>query len=224
MPPSPNKNMIKDLKQIPKEKYQDLVLADLGAYTLALLEKMNQELTIENICVALSKMFPEKFSMVGYPEYPDGMRGNRTLMQMQPKYKNYATGSATKGYRLTQYGRNAAEGLENVFIDEKATSAAGTPSYKKRRPQKEAKRTITPADEIQRVRESEIFKLFQTGSLDKARGMDFLEIINAFTETPPLELRKRLSGIKDAAENVSDKEVLSFLSECKNKFGKMLRD
>jgi hypothetical protein len=46
---------------------------------------------------------------VGWPEYPDAFRTNRSLLQGQPKYRNWLTGSASKGFSLNERGPKSRE-------------------------------------------------------------------------------------------------------------------
>lgn len=63
------------------EQYRDLPLTDLAAYAMMVLESKGTPRVIEHVTVALFELFPAKFAMVGYPQHPDGMRANRTLLQ-----------------------------------------------------------------------------------------------------------------------------------------------
>src|SRR5262249_4215492 len=101
------------------DKYADAALTSLTAYSLFWLHRWQLPRTIEAIAILNWRLFPEKFSMVGYPEYPDAFRTNRSLLQMQPKYRNLLTGAATKGFSLN------AKGME---IGEELTALLGPPA------------------------------------------------------------------------------------------------
>lgn len=49
--------------------------------------------------------------MVGWPEYPDAFRTNRSLLQGQPKYRNWLTGAASTGFSLNDRGLQRAHDL-----------------------------------------------------------------------------------------------------------------
>jgi len=214
--------MIPKLEPVDENAYQSYPLADLAAYTMAILEDNSTPLTIENITVALFWLFPVKFSLVGFPEYPDGMRANRTLLQMQPKYRNYATGSATTGYSLTALGRRIADRMRAALAD-----AQSNIRLNKDLPQQdtviERPRTIQDADLIRKVRESDLFMKFAQGKLDEARGLDFMAMIEAFSHTPPDVIIRKFKQLVAVAERSNDPAVIRLLSECKHRFGSFMR-
>ena len=80
------------------DRYPDAALTSLTAYSLFWLHRWQLPRTIEAIAILNWRLFPEKFSMVGYPEYPDAFRTNRSLLQMQPKYRNLLTGAEFTHY------------------------------------------------------------------------------------------------------------------------------
>src|SRR5712691_7190785 len=104
----------KDLAKIAakdKALYKDESLAALTVYTLFWLHQWQLRRTIEAVSVLNWRLFPDKFGMVGWPEYPDAFRTNRSLLQGQPKYRNWLTGAARIGFSLNQRGVEIAREL-----------------------------------------------------------------------------------------------------------------
>ena len=54
--------------------------------------------------------------MVNFQEYPDAFRTNRSLLQMQPKYRNLLTGAATKGFSLNERGMDMGQGIMETGV------------------------------------------------------------------------------------------------------------
>jgi len=215
----------KGLSPFSEDTYRDLPLANLAAYAMAMLDDASVPLTIENITVALFKLFPVCFAMVGFPSYPDGTRANRTLLQMQPKYRNYATGSAKRGYSLTALGRKAAEATETIL-----TSAGSKPhirlGYERDAAAKRgngAPRTIHDEDLLAQVRESLLFQAYIRGDLDTTLGVDFLGILGVFSHTPKALVRRELKHLQEAAERQGDQVLQDFLRECRQRFSGYLQ-
>ncbi len=104
----------KDLVKVtPKDPAEctDISLAYLTAYSLYWLHKWQLRRTIEAVAVLNWRLFPKKFAMVGFQEYPDAFRTNRSLLQGQPKYRNLLTGAASKGFSLNERGLEVAREL-----------------------------------------------------------------------------------------------------------------
>src|SRR5437660_7065532 len=90
-------------------------LPHLTAYSIGWLATWEIPTTYENISVLNARLFPAQFALTGFPESPDAMRTNRTLLQMRPKYRGFATSDPRKGVFLTEKGRDAAaRGMEAV--------------------------------------------------------------------------------------------------------------
>src|SRR4051812_16271551 len=104
------RDLVKIAPKYPKI-YEDLALTSLTAYSLYWLHAWELRRTIEAIAVLNWRLFPVKFAMVGFPEYPDAFRTNRSVLQCQPKYRNLLTGAATKGFSLNDRGVEVAREL-----------------------------------------------------------------------------------------------------------------
>jgi hypothetical protein len=217
---SAGSDRIRKLSTFSEEKYSSLPLAQLAAYVLKRLKDLEEKPTIENVCVILYRLFPKRFSMVGYPEYPDGMRVNRTLLQLQPKYRNYATGSATKGYMLTPLGNRIAEGVASKLSNENAEAISQAHSEIIADPA--SKRTFTSDHVLAEVRKNEIFDLYRSNDLDSAMGVHFLAMLDAYAHTRKEELKRKFRDIKKSAKECQDDEILAFLKECEHRFAGLL--
>ncbi len=216
--------MTLELQRIPEELYDGLPLTDLAAYAMAVIEELGHPLTFENVTVALYLLFPSRFAMVGYPQYPDAARSVRTLLQMQPKYRNMATGGATTGYSLSPAGRRAAERLSAAFGRHSASAQATPPDVevvKAARGTGRA-RSVHSEDQVARVRDSELFRRYRGGEADSARGVDFLSIVDAFSHTPRAVIRRRYNELVAAAQDVGDEDVLKLLKYCKQRFAALM--
>src|SRR5712671_4689523 len=93
------------------DSYAEIPLAILNAYSLYWLHKWELRRTIEAIAVLNWRLFPKRFSMVGFSQFPDAFRTNRSLLQGQPKYRNLLTGSAGQGFSLNARGMEVARDL-----------------------------------------------------------------------------------------------------------------
>jgi len=95
------------LKADPKEKkgYRGFSLVHLTAYSVYWLTQWGIPTTYENVSVLNARLFPADFSMQGFPELPDAFRTNRSLLQMRPKYRGFATSHPHKGVQLGETAR-----------------------------------------------------------------------------------------------------------------------
>ena len=87
-----------------REAYRSFSLVHLTAYSVYWLTHWRIPTTYENVSVLNGRLFPGDFGMRGFPDLPDAFRTNRSLLQMRPKYRNFATSNPRKGVYLTEKG------------------------------------------------------------------------------------------------------------------------
>ena len=124
--------LVEAFDPVAAEKYRDLSKDSLLCYAVTELKSISVPVTFENVTVAAFKLFPEHFSLVGFHNYPDASRVNRTLLHARPKYRDLIIGNATSGYTLTSKGesvaRQVAADLESPRRVPKAKRSPAAPS------------------------------------------------------------------------------------------------
>ena len=122
----------KSLKPYNLELYQGEALSKLTTAGILKLSEVEMDTSYDNITVILYKLFPEKFSLINFPEYPDTLRVNRALTS-HCITAGYVKGNLkTNFYTLTISGRKIAEDLLEKI-------EAGTKSQTKRSDLKRSK-------------------------------------------------------------------------------------
>jgi len=187
----------------------------LAVYALGILEENGMPRTQEAISVALFLMFPEKFSMVGFPQYPDTERVNRTLLQLGQKYRNWATGNRHVGYTLNDAGHHVLDQTK-VFLRD-----PGLQAPKKKTPRI---RTRDPNAEIMEIQESNLFRAFSTKHTENVNEYDFWELMQAFPYTPRAALRNRFKEMREAARLAANNQVMEFLRWVQGTYSKFFEE
>src|SRR3990172_3244118 len=96
---------ILELKEESHSKYQSIDLDKLVMYAISKLDEIDAELSVENIIVATYKIFPKKFSLIGYPEFPDNSRIEKALWRSKGKRRGWLEGKTSHAFALTEKGR-----------------------------------------------------------------------------------------------------------------------
>ncbi len=174
----------------------------LAIYAIALLEENGIPRTQEAVTVALFLMFPEKFSLVGFPQYPDTERVNRTLLQLGDKYRNWATGNKHVGYTLNDAGRHVLDQTQSLLRKPELQAP------KKRTPRE---RTRDPNAEVAEIEQSNLFRAFGSKQTEKLNEYDFWELMQAFPYTPKQALKNRFKEMQEAARLAAREDVIEFL-------------
>jgi hypothetical protein len=203
------------------DQYSETALTSLTAYSLFWLHHWQIPRTIEAIAILNWRLFPEKFSMVNFQEYPDAFRTNRSLLQMQPKYRNLLTGAATKGFSLNERGMDVAKELTKVLGVPTTSAGAVLGTVQKestRISPKSAARSIEPAREMLRIRESKLFEKWKSGSMSDRDLIHVHALLQIFDHTPAVVRKRAMKDLIDSASKQSDDEIGRFLQDVKRNF------
>jgi hypothetical protein len=211
------------LKADAKERnaYRHFSLVHLTAYSVFWLSQWEIPTTYENVSVLNGRLFPNDFSMQGFPELPDAFRTNRSLLQMRPKYRGFATSNPREGVHLTEKGSAAANAVLTAIGPpsfEGRVVPASTPEIDPRRPNKDKDKSRNPANIVQDIRSKILFRHFREGKLPEAEIVHLLGLVGLYDHTLPGELRKAFSQLRKDAQETSDDEVLRFLDSVADRF------
>jgi len=184
--------------------YENLDLNRLAVYAICLLDRNNLLVTFENIVVALFIMFPKKFGLVGFEQYPDSARVNRALLQLRPKYRNWATGSPSRGFRLTPAGL--------LIVDETTKLLSARKAGKKEGRTSKRARTLLPSAELEkRILKSSAYVKYSENREEQIDKMEILELLRAVPHAPISVLNNYLRELENVAQEAKRPDVLEFL-------------
>src|SRR5438309_383340 len=116
MPKRSSPRQVESFESYAEAKYANVDLTGLAAFSVKRLQDLQIPTTFENLVVTMFRLFPSKFCLEGFPSYPDAARVGRTLLQLGPKYRNWARGSVQKGFVLTEAGTNKASKVAAMLI------------------------------------------------------------------------------------------------------------
>jgi len=208
------KKILGGLKKLPAINYDDFDLDRLVVYALSVLEENKISLYFDYIAVALFKLFPRKFSMANFRQYPDTNRISKALRRLtDQKRKNWATGNIENGFYLTDLGREMAKQV--------STSLKNPVPKKDRKPVVVGKsRGKSPSDDVKEIKTSEAFKKWFSD--EEVNNHEFFAFLKAAPYTQKQLLAEHLRKLKVSATTAKDKEVLEFLSWLEKKFTNLL--
>jgi hypothetical protein len=195
-----------------------LSMAHLTAYSVQWLTVWEIPSTYENVSVLNARLFPFKFTLAGFPEFPDAMCTNREILHLRPNNRGWGTSDPRKGVFLNEKGREAAA---------KVREAVGPPSFDGEVVPSEApladsgrsaKRTYSPAQDLRERRSRLLFRWFKEGRLEEADVVHLLGLLGLYDHTRPVELRREFKRLRDVASSLRDEEFLSFLDAVQKQF------
>jgi hypothetical protein len=196
----------------PESSYREVDLTGLAAFSILRLHELNVPMTFENLVVALFKLFPAKFSLVDFAQYPDAARVGRTLLQLGPKYRNWARGSVQKGFVLTEAGVAKARSVANVI------AGANVPKHQ-RTQHKPLPRTMDLSKDISTIEQSALYrKWINDGKISQSNSMELFDLLGAYAYTPSRVLRDRLKLLESTAIQVNRPDIVEFLNVVRKEF------
>ena len=201
------------LARFEESLYRDIDLNRLAVFGIALLRDMGIAFTMERLSVVLFRMFPAKYAMTEFESYPDQLRTQRAVLQLRPKYRNWAEGSVRQGnVTLTQDGLHALEQVRELL--ERDVSQIG---------EEQGKRVVVrPRDVSEKwmvmVETSTLFSKFREDIRDEDLVWDFYDLLRVSEGTERATVRKNLSRLEDYAEAVGREDVIEFLRWVRREF------
>lgn len=137
-----------------------------------------KSLKYEDIVVKAFELFPEEFALRGYPQYPDASDIHKPLYG--PLKRGGHVLSANKMFRLTTKGLTYAERL---------TGVSGGKAERIDR---------ANSKELERLAESDAFRLFREGQKEQILDTDFFSYLGTTVRTPKNDFIGRLKAVDDA--------------------------
>jgi len=200
--------------------YKGESLAALTVYSLFWIHQWQLRRTIEAVSVLNWRLFPDKFGMVGWPEYPDAFRTNRSLLQCQPKYRNWLTGAASTGFSLNERGLDVARELLSKLGPPSTTTgeAASLRSVDTVGPQSARPRSVEPQRELDRARKSRLFEKWQAQVMSERDLIHVHSLLGIFDHTPTKVRNKKMKDLERSAEDTDDAEMTAFLADVRAQF------
>lgn len=197
------------------KSYIDSSLDELVTYSVSILSNEGKEATFENIVAKSYELFPEKFSLVGYPQWPDSSRVNKSWLRCRTDFK-YIQGTVKTGFSLT------SKGLEIV---EKVQKRLNRPASEKNIISKKRTRARTKEEQfMNEIERSEVFKKYlRDRESVEISHFEFSDVLYCTLESSPKALSDHLEKLKEYAQTYNRNDVTNFLLFLERKFSELLK-
>ncbi len=194
---------LSSLKPFDRDRYASLDLDRLAVYALYYVTQAGLEPSYENTTVASFKMFPEKFSLEGFLQYPDAGRVHECLVLHGIYGKNWIKGNKRHGFVLTDKGRQALE-------EAKAALEGASPARPTRKVEKEGVQRSAALAFVSHITKSVAFKKFQSGSMEIS-DYETCRMLNLNLDTEPRIRENALQRAFNYTHKLHREDILAFL-------------
>ena len=203
--------------QFSPDIYGRIALNDLVTYAVYFLSQTGREISAEDIVAACFKLFPARFHLRGYAQWPDSTVVNKRWVDCRDK--GFLQGSTAAGFSLTAKGLELAEKTGAILSGKQrqfAKPGLGKVSGEMR----------TRAGRfVKSLESSEAYQKFcAAGSADTIAEFDFRNMLLCTMETSASTLRNNLEQFRQYASLYQRKDLLDFLDCCQSKFASLLSE
>lgn len=191
--------------------YSKKTLNDLVVYAVYYLHKQGSEITAEDIVSACFVLFPKRFSLQKYPQWPDSAIVSRRWSDA--KSRRFMTGNAVKGFKITATGIRQARKIEKSLGKVKRAAPAAKQTV-------HGELKIRAGRFVRSMETSDAFTHYKQKR--EINEFDFRSLLLCTMESPPETLTRNLVQFKEYAGIRERADLLKLLSHCEEKFAGLL--
>jgi len=205
-----DKDKLKELKPFAESKYKNIDLDHLMMYVMKELERIKTNLSYENAVVAAFKIFPKKFSLLGFEEYPDSNRVDQCLWRCSGKTRQWLGGKARQGFKINPRSR--------VIFKESADLLEGRKPTKTRAISQTRRKESILAETL----DSSAYKKYVENNGNLITESEFCFLLQGTLDSEKDTLKRNLNLLKMFADELDRKEITAFLEWIENRFKSFL--
>ena len=192
-----------DIEELPYEQYINIDMNRLAVYGIWYLEENDIQNTFENLVVCLYRLFPNKFHLKSYEIYPDSSKILRTLMQLRPKYRNWAIKNENGGYELNINGEAILEQTKLLLT----TSYDG----------KESRDEPIVHDDVDPILHSDVYQKYLNGKESEIQLYELYKLFHFQSHTSKHDIEKKMRDYKRISRQRNNKHLEQFIIFSSNK-------
>jgi len=198
------------IKAFDPSTYENADLDSLVVYTAVVLEHLGVELSLENIIVGAFKLFPKRFSLLGYPEFPDATRVEKSLWRCKGKEKKWIDGKTRHGYLLN----DKSEIIAKQTKDQLSGLALRKPRNASRMRRKDSL--------LKEIIDSPAYSKYISGEGESISQSEFCYLLQGTLDSSRETLKENLVSLKRLTEELQQGDILEFLNWLEQRFKNFL--
>jgi hypothetical protein len=205
-----DRDNILELVPLKEGKYINVDLDHLMIYAMGQLHKLNADLSFENAVVAAFRLFPKKFALLGYPEYPDSDRVMNCLNRCV-KPKHWLNGKPRQGFILNERSDKHIKEAEDLI--------SGLAQEKSKAFSKTRRKELVLSELIS----SQAYKKYRKGQGDLISESEMCNLLQGTLDSDRQTLKDNLNSLKMFSKELDRKDISEFLSWVEQHFRNYMR-
>jgi len=201
--------------------YEKIPLSDLVLYSIFSLQNQKIETSSENIAVENFELFPKKFSLQSYPEYPDANRVRRELQRMEGGKFQIGGDQLIEGNLKTTY-KFTDKGLERLNQIQTLLKTGRAEKNKIERKIKDSRGKIGRV--LNEIEKNPLYKKFLLNGENTEISEPLLrDLLFATMETSDEKLRSNMKALVEYCDAANREDLKVFLLFICKKFSKIFK-
>jgi hypothetical protein len=197
---STEETLVETLKALDEKVLSHVDNDRLILYVVSALVEQGFEPTFDKIVVAAFKIFPSRFSLIGFSQYPDAKRVHDCLWHCTYKTKRWLSGNAKSGFGLTEKGE--------YMLNETRSRLTGEVESSKEFDTKARRKEVYF---VELLKKTSAFRKFTEGNGYLISSVEVRELLRVGNETSKEILRKNLLRYLEYAQKLEARDAEEFL-------------
>lgn len=202
-----DKEKIMALKSFDLKEYENIDLDHLMMYAMGKLYELGADLSFENATVAAFKLFPKKFSLEGYLEYPDSNRAGHCLWRCST-HRQWLSGKSRQGFIIN--GRS-------MKIIEETKKMLGAKATFRKKPHATSQ-TRRKEALVAEAESSAAYKKYRQGNGGGITEAELCFLLQGTLDSSRTVLKENLEVLKTYAQELENKRIAEFLDWVESNF------
>jgi len=194
-----DENLIKEFTEFEGD-YLPVHKDRLVLFSIDYLNSKDIETTFDKLTVAAFKLFPKKFSLIGFPEYPDAKTVNDCVFLHCVKARGWVSGNAQTGYKITEKGK--------YFLDEAKKMLEGKIKVTRKYGTVPRRKEFTF---INLLKKTTAYKKYSQNKKENISDSEILEALNVPASGSKETKQKHLKKYLEYANRIDDPSAIEFL-------------
>ena len=212
--PKPNQHTNAVGSQYQSDTYAQKSLNDLLLAAVYIATRTAPSISAEEIVASCFTLFPNRFSLRGYPQWPDSTVVNKRWIDC--RHKNFLTGSTATGFRLTPNGEVQANRVVRLL------NAKSSESVENSSPRPNELRTRAGRF-VRNIETSDAFRKNKLGKEGEISEYDFRTLLLCTMESDARTLNSNLEQSKQFASAYQRKDIVDLLNCLASRFISLLQ-
>ena len=197
----------------PAANCEKIALNELVVYGAYRLLSTDNEINTENLVAVCFFLFPNRFCLRGYSEWPDSSVVNKRWVDCRDK--GFLVGSTAKGLTLTPDGISLAQLVQKKLVNGKTGNNSGSSDLVVTKDLRTRAGRI-----INFLEQSDAYKYYEDpDSREAPTEFDYRSVLQCTMESSEDLLRKNVALMRQYAEVYERGEIQDFLSQVENELG-----